>query len=194
MTSWLQVPRKTKSEDGPRVRNYFLRLEDGEFAGYFTALFNASMFSLLNNRELYVYDNANPISTTYSLLKETFEPARGIRYVSEMMPGVTVITGSSDSRYAGFLAQIPKDTLRSNAAPVLQWSSTTVDSIMEIVKAQRLPANFDVGVHIASRNRMDVIRPPTVASYVSSVEDTLRAQKVKEPTVFVVASDIWVGA
>lgn len=189
MTSWLQVPRKTKSEDGPRVRNYFLRLEDGEFAGYFTALFNANMFSLLNTRELYVYDNANPISTTYSLLKETFEPARGVSYVSEMMRGVTVITGSSDSRYAGFLSKVPKDTLRSNAAPVLQWSQATLDSIMEIVKAQSLPAKFDVGVHIASRNRMDVIRPPTVASYVSAVEDALRGQKLKEPTVFVLASD-----
>lgn len=189
MTSWLQVPRKTKSEDGPRVRNYFLRLEDGEFAGSFTALFNASMFSLINGRELYVYDNANPISPTYSLLKETFEPAPGIRYVSEMMSGVTVLTGSSDPRYAGFLAQVPKGTLRSNAAPVLRWNATMLGSITEIVKAQGLPSTFDVGLHIRSRNRMDVVRPPAITSYVTAVEDVVRAQKLKEPTVFVLASE-----
>ena len=189
MTSWLQVPRKTKSEDGPRVRNYFLKLEDGEFAGSFTALFNASMFSLLNGRDLYVYDNANPISPTYSLLKETFEPAQGIRYVSEMMSGVTVLTGSSDPRYAGFLAQVPKNTLRSNAAPVLRWSPTMLDSIMEIMKAQSLPSTFDVGLHIRTRNRMDMIRPPSIASYVTAVEDVVRAHKLKEPTIFVLASD-----
>ena len=189
MTSWLHVPRKLRSEEGPRIRNYFLRLEDGEFASHFTALFNASVFSLVNSRELYVYDKANPISATYALLEDTFEPAQGIRYVSEMMSGVTVLTGNSDSRYSGFLAQVPKDTLRSNAAPVLRWSQTTLDSITAIAKAQNLPAKFDVGVHIASRNRMDVIRPPTVASYVSAVEDALRGQKLKEPAVFVLASD-----
>lgn len=189
MTSWLQVPRKTKSEDGPRVRNFFLRLEDGEFAGSFTALFNASMFSLINGRELYVYDNANPISPTYSLLKETFEPVQGIRYVSEMMSGVTVLTGSSDPRYAGFLAQVAKSTLRSNAAPVLRWNATMLGSITEIVKAQSLPSTFDVGLHIRSRNRIDVVRPPAITSYVTAVEDVVRAQKLKEPTVFVLASE-----
>jgi hypothetical protein len=189
MTSWIHVPRKLRSEEGPRVRNYFLRLEDGEFASHFTALFNASVFSLVNNRELYVYDKANAISATYALLEDTFEPAQGIRYVSEMMSGVTVLTGNSDSRYAGFLAQIPKDTLRSNAAPVLRWSQATLDSIIAIAKAQNLPEKFDVGIHIPSRNRMDVIRPPTVASYVSAVEDMLRDKKIKEPTVFVLVSD-----
>lgn len=186
MTSWIQVPRKLRSEDGPRVRNYFLTLDDGEFAGYFISLFNAQMFSIVNTRELYVYDKANPISTTYSLLQETFEPTQGIRYVSEMMSGVTVLSGSSDPRYAGFLAQVPKNTLRSNAAPVLRWSQKMLGSIAEIVKAQSLPPKFDVGVHIRSRSRVDTIRPPTVASYVAAVEGVVR---VKEPTVFVLVSD-----
>ena len=186
MTSWIQVPRKLRSEDGPRVRNYFLTLDDGEFAGYFISLFNAQIFSLTNTRELYVYDKANPISTTYSLLQETFEPTQGIRYVSEMMSGVTVLSGSSDSRYAGFLAQVPKDTLRTNAAPVLRWSKPMLESIAQIMEAQSLPPKFDVGVHIRSRNRVDVIRPPAVASYVAAVEGVVR---VKEPTVFVLASE-----
>ena len=189
MTSWIQVPRKLRSEDGPRVRNYFLRLEDGEFAGSFTALFNASMFSLMNTRELYVYDRANPISATYALLEDTFEPAAGIRYVSEMMSGVTVLTGGSDSRYAGFLGQASKSALRLNAAPVLRWNATMLDSIMNIVKAQSLPSTFDVGLHIRSRNRMDVIRPPAITTYVTAVDDDVRAQKLKEPTIFVLASD-----
>ena len=186
MTSWIRVPRKLRSEDGPRVRNYFLTLDDGEFAGYFVSLFNAQMFSLTNTRELYVYDNANPVSTTYSLLQETFEPTPGIRYVSEMMSGVTVLSGSSDPRYAGFLAQVPKNTLRSNAAPILRWSQAMLGSITEIMRAQSLPPKFDVGVHIRSRSRVDTIRPPTVASYVSATQDAVR---VKEPTVFVLASE-----
>jgi hypothetical protein len=189
MTSWIQVPRKLRSEDGPRVRNYFLTLDDGEFAGYFISLFNAHMFSITNTRELYVYDKANPVSTMYSLLQETFEPTQGIRYVSEMMSGVTVLSGSSDSRYAGFLAQVPKDTLRSNAAPILRWSQPMLDSIEQIMEAQSLPPTFDVGVHIRSRNRVDIIRPPAIASYISATEDAVRAQKLKEPTVFVLASE-----
>ncbi len=189
MTSWIKVPRKTKSEDGPRIRNYFLRLENTNFAGSFTALFNAYMFSIINTRDLYVYDGTNAISSTYSFLQETFEPTESIHYVSEMMPGVTVLTGSSDPRYAGFLAQVAKSMLRSNAASVLRWNQKMLESIMEITKAQELPSKFDVGVHIRSRSRVDMIRPPTVASYVSAIEDALRTQKVKEPNIFVLVSE-----
>jgi hypothetical protein len=189
MTSWIKVPRKTKSEDGPRIRNYFLRLENTNFAGSFTAFFNAYMFSIINTRNLYVYDGANAISSTYSFLQETFEPTESIHYVSEMMPGVTVLTGNSDPRYAGFLTQTPQNTLRSNATPVLRWNQKMLESIMEITKAQELPSKFDVGVHIRSRSRVDMIRPPTVASYVSAIEDALRTQKVKEQNIFVLVSD-----
>jgi hypothetical protein len=189
MTSWIKVPRKTKSEDGPRIRNYFLRLENTNFAGSFTALFNAYMFSIINTRNLYVYDGANAISSTYSFLQETFEPTESIHYVSEMMPGVTVLTGNSDPRYAGFLTQTPQNTLRSNATPVLRWNQKMLESIMEITKAQELPSKFDVGVHIRSRSRVDMIRPPTVASYVSAIEDALRTQKVKEQNIFVLVSE-----
>ena len=189
MTSWIKVPRKTKSEDGPRIRNYFLRLENTNFAGSFTAFFNAYMFSIINTRNLYVYDGANAISSTYSFLQETFEPTESIHYVSEMMPGVTVLTGNSDPRYAGFLMQTPQNTLRSNATPVLRWNQKMLESIMEITKAQELPSKFDVGVHIRSRSRVDMIRPPTVASYVSAIEDALRTQKVKEQNIFVLVSE-----
>ena len=189
MTSWIQVPRRLRSEDGPRVRNYFLRLEDGEFANYFVSLFNAYMFGAMNTRALYVYDKSNPVSASYALLNDTFETAEGITYVSEMMSGVTVLTGSSDPRYAGFLRQMDKNSLRSNANTILRWNSATVDSIMNIITSQNLPSSFDVGVHIRSRNRMDVIRPPTVAAYVSAVEDALRTQKVKEPSIFLLLSE-----
>jgi hypothetical protein len=147
------------------------------------------MFGAMNTRALYVYDKSNPISTSYALLQETFEPVQGINYVSEMMAGVTVLTGSSDPRYAGFLTQIPKNALQSNANSILRWNSATLNSIMNIISSQNLPSNFDVGVHIRSRNRMDVIRPPTIAAYVSAVEDALRSQKAKEPSVFVLVSE-----
>ena len=190
MTSWLQVPRKIiKSEEGPRVRNYFLTLDNGEFANYFVALFNARMFSLVNDRELYVYDRANPVSVSYALLEETFQPTKGVRYASEMMSGVTVLAGSSDPRYAGFLRQVQKDTLRSNARTLFQWSPKILDSIMNTVNSQDLPTEYDVGVHIRSRTRFDVIRPPSMAIYVSAVEDAVSTQKLDKPSVFVLVSD-----
>lgn len=64
-----------------------------------------------------------------------------------------------------------------------------LDSIEQIMEAQSLPPTFDVGVHIRSRNRVDIIRPPAIASYISATEDVVRAQKLKEPTVFVLASE-----
>ena len=101
MTSWIRVPRKLRSEDGPRVRNYLLTLEDGDFTSYYLSLFNAYAFAAANGRELNVYDRSNPVSVSYPLLKDTLEPADKVSYVTEMMSGVTVLGGQGDPRYAG---------------------------------------------------------------------------------------------
>ena len=189
MTSWLHTARKPKSEDGPRIRNYFLSLEGGEFCSYYVAMFNAHVFGTANGRSLNVYDRSNPISVSYSLLKDAFVPTPNVTYVSEMMAGVTVLNGSSDPRYAGSLTRIPKADLRTMASTVLQWSPALLEKIQQTMTDRGLPSEFDVGVHIRSRNRFDTIRAPTTSTYVSSVEDAGRKLKKTDLTVFVLTSD-----
>jgi hypothetical protein len=195
MTSWLRVPRKSKTgeEEGPRLRNYFLRLESGEFTTYFLSLFNAHVFSNLGRRSLYIYDNSNPISTTYSLLKETFEPMKDVNYVSEMMTGVTVVTGRSDARYNGALTQISPDILRRIAAAALKWSPSILEKVRQSLAERRLPATFDAAVHIRSRSRFDTVRAPTTGAYVSAVEAAVRGKadlsgNPVAPNIFVLTS------
>jgi len=178
MTSWIRVPRKLRSEDGPRVRNYFLTLEDGDFASYYLSLFNAYAFAAANGRELNVYDRSNPVSVSYPLLKETFEPVDKLTYASEMMSGVTVLSGQNDPRYAGLLTQMPPDVLRNLAYRVLQWSPAMMNRVKAVIASQKLPPTFDIGIHIRSRSRFDTIRAPTTATYVSTVEEVVRTQKM----------------
>lgn len=189
MTSWIRVPRKLRSEDGPRVRNYLLTLEDGDFTSYYLSLFNAYAFAAANGRELNVYDRSNPVSVSYPLLKDTLEPADKVSYVTEMMSGVTVLGGQGDPRYAGLLVQMPPEVLRNVADRVLQWTPTMMNRVNGIIAAQKLPPTFDIGVHIRSRSRFDTIRAPTTATYVAAVEDAVRIRKLKTPTVFVLVSD-----
>ena len=195
MTSWLHVPRKSKreEEEGPRTRNYFLTLESGEFTTYFLSLFNAHVFSNINRRSLYVYDNSSPISTTYSLLKEAFEPMKDVNYVSEMMSGVTVLAGRSDARYNGALTQIATDVLRRIAAEALKWSPSILEKVRQTLAERRLPAKFDAAVHIRSRSRFDTVRAPATGAYVAAVEAAVRSKvdlsgNPVAPNIFVLAS------
>jgi hypothetical protein len=195
MTSWLHTGRKQKSEDAPKVRDYFLNLESGDFASYYVSLFNAHVFGNINGRSLNVYDKSNPISVSYSLLKEAFEPVSTVKYVSEMMTGVTILNGQNDPRYVGLLARLSKDELRETASKVLKWSPAVLEKVMETLIGRGLaapgePTNFDVGVHLRSRNRFDPIRAPTAAMYVSAIEEVGRKLKRKDLSVFVVAPDV----
>ena len=197
MTSWLhtRAKPKSKSEEGPKVRDYFLNLEGGDFATYYLSLFNAQVYSNANNRSLNVYDRANPVSVSYPLLKEAFEPVANVNYVSEMMTGVTILSGQSDQRYTGLLTRLSKDELRAAALRILKWSPTILQRVAETLKEQGLEtseqaASFDVGVHIRPRNRFDAVRAPNAASYVTSVEDIARRLKRTDLSVFVLTSEL----
>lgn len=187
MTSWIHTARKQKSEEGPKLRNYFLSPDNGEFVSYYLSLFNAHVFSNANNRSLYVYDKSNPISVSYSLLKDAFLNVPNINYVSEMMTGVTILNGRSDPRYSGLMPRLSKDVLRQTAAELLKWSPSILEKVNTTLTERKLPSTFDVGVHIRSRNRFDAFRAPVIAIYVSAVEDVCRRLKRDDLTVFVLA-------
>jgi hypothetical protein len=192
MTSWIHTRLRLKSqktEEGPKVRDYFLTLESGDFASYYVSLFNAHVFSNINGRGLYIYDKSNPISVSYSILKEAFLPVPNVSYVSEMMMGVTVLAGRSDPRYATLLPRLSKESLRLAGVTVLTWSPALKEKVQATLTDRRLPDEFDVGVHIRQRTRFDTIRAPTTAAYVSAVEDQARRLKRTDLTVFVLSAD-----
>ena len=189
MTSWIHTPRIKKTEEGPKVRDYFLTVEGGDFASYYVSLFNAHVFSNVNGRALHIYDKSNPISVSYSILKEAFEPVPNVSYVSEMMTGVTVLAGRSDPRYATVLPRLSKESLRLAATTVLTWSPALLEKVQATLADRRLPDEFDVGVHIRQRNRFDTLRAPGAAAYVGAVEDYARRLKRNNLSVFVLSTD-----
>lgn len=186
MTSWIRVPPKKKTED--TVRPFLFKTSSVEFADEFNQYFYTSLYSQSVKRPLTVYDMANPLGTSYALIKETFVEVPGTSFTDSMMPNVTTLNAHDGTRVIPYVNSLSQEDLQSSAASILEWSPSMINNISLIRTRANIPDVIDVGVHMSSRG---ALRASDVSSVVAAYIDAIRQvdTRLKKPTlnVFVAA-------
>lgn len=179
MTSWIRVAPKKKDD---AVRPFLFKTESAEFADEFNQYFYATLYSQSVKRPLFVYDMANPIGPSYSMLKETFIEFPGTSFTDSMMPNVTTLNQHDGTRAIPYVNSLARDELQTLATGILEWSPSMLKEISLIRTGVGLPDIFDVGVHMVSRAGM---RQSGVSSVVSAYIDAVRqvAARLENPRV-----------
>lgn len=185
MTSWIRVPFKKKVEE-PNVRPYFFRTESAEFCSQFNQYFYAQAFAASQGRPLIVYDQANPISVNFAMIKETFEDASGTTFTDTMIPNATTLVQGDRARVAPYINGLTREALRSRAATALEFKTEVLYEIGQVRLQNNVPEDIDVGLHIKPLNLRN---GESIQAYVEAVREVERRLKKDTLSIFIVAED-----
>jgi hypothetical protein len=170
MTSWIRVAPKKKVDEA--VRPFLFKTGAAEFCDEFNQYLYTTLYTQSVRRPLTIYDQVNPVSPNFAIIKETFCEVPGTSFVDSMIPNVTTLNAHDGNRVIPYVNSIPREDLQTSAASILEWSPSMLKEISAIRTQNNLPDLFDVGVHMVqplnSRSRDNVA---VVSAYIDAVRE-----------------------
>jgi hypothetical protein len=185
MTSWIRAPPAKR----PEQKGLFLETSDAGFCANFNQYLYGFLYSMTQDKPLFVYDYANPVAISYPLIKNTFVDISGVTYTDGMTSSTSSIKRLMP-RVMDNVRSMPMATVRAIAQRIFQWNNSLVPTLKGIISGSKLPASFDLGVHIRVGDRITTRDKRTVP-----VEDYLRAAKKvlagrKESNIFLMSDSV----
>jgi len=145
MSSWNSIPSK-------KYDNKHLVYSTTQVG--FASNFNNFLYTYLHAKKvkkpLYVYDKDNPISSNYSILKETFVKPSNIVYIDQPLNHKNNI---STSMIRALTATIQNTRLQQEAANLFRLTPEMTSHIQTELSNYSFP-KFDIGVHIRSGDKI----------------------------------------
>lgn len=148
MTSWIRVPPMKR----PEQKGLFFETSDAGFCTNFNQYLYGFIYSLNEDKPLYIYDYANPVAINYPLIKNTFVDISGVTYTDGMMASVSSIRRVMP-RVMENVRAMPMPTVRAIAQRIFQWNESILTTLKGII-GQSLPKSFDLGIHIRVGDRI----------------------------------------
>ena len=184
MTSWMRVPPAKR----PEQKGLFFETSDAGFCANFNQYLYGFLFSMNEDKPLFVYDYSNPVAISYPLIKNTFIDISGVLYTD----GMTASTSSIKRlmpRVMDNVRTMPMATVRAIAQRIFQWNDSLVPTLKNVIASTKLPTSFDLGIHIRVGDRI------TRDKRTVPVEDYLRAAKKvlaarKESNIFLMSDSV----
>ena len=170
MTSWI---RATLPKKRPEFKSFLFETTDAGFCTNFNQFLYAHIYAMAEGRSLDVYDLSNPVSISFPLIKNTFsfEDVSGVKFTDGPS-----ITSTSLRRYMprimDTVRSMPISSVRSVAQSIFQWNQAFLPTLESILTTLKLPATFDLGIHIRVGDRI-AMRDRKVVP----VDDYVRAAK-----------------
>jgi hypothetical protein len=154
MTSWIRAQPPVRSPTAVG-RPFLFETNDLGLCANFNQFLYAYAYSALQEGEkpLAVYDMQNCISPGFSLIKSTFADISGVIYADSMVPSATSLK-RIQPRVMETVKGLSLGMLRATAQKIFQWNSQLTSTVKEIFDKARLPAAFDLGIHIRAGDKI----------------------------------------
>lgn len=171
------------------VRPFLFKTGAGEFCEQFNQYFYTNIYARSVGRPLVVYDQTNPVSPSFSILKSTFQEVSNTTFVDSMVANATTLIQHDPSRVIPYVNSLTRDEIQLQATSILEWSPSMISEISKMRTQYNIPDIINVGVHISSNTVQRQFDPvSTVAPYLQAVNEINNNLKNPEVlSVFVVA-------
>jgi len=192
MTSWVRARPLPRSET-PLERPILFETNDLGLCANFNQFLYAYAYTSLQDGEkpLNVYDMQNCISPALPLIKSTFADISGVVYVDSMLPSAISLKRSLP-KVMETVRGLPLETLRATAQKIFQWNPQLTPIVKDIFDKAKLPAAFDLGIHIRAGDKITTREMATISidKYVAATKKYQADAGLDELHIFIMTDTI----
>ena len=179
MTSWLRVPPGRASR--PELDIAFQTDRAGickQFLDYFYYTYYARKIGKVAK----IVDGPNTIGDAHPLLRSTFVETPAAEFVES----IAVDANRASTKVYDSITRTPRETLRIAAQEILRLNPNLEAQIAAILVSGKVPATFDLGVHIRTGNTKGRFDP---TRWVRAIQEFHVTSRLKSVRVFVMTDD-----
>ena len=151
MTSWIRA-RPLPRPETPLERPFLFETTEAGLCANFNQFLYAYAYANQEGKPLTVYDVQNCISPSFPLIKSTFADMSGVTFADSMVP--SAISLKRGTKVMETVRTLPLDSLRATAQKIFKWSPQLIPIIKDIFDKAKLPAAFDLGIHIRAGDKI----------------------------------------
>jgi len=192
MTSWIRARPLPRSET-PLERPILFETNDLGLCANFNQFLYAYAYTSLQDGEkpLTVYDMQNCISPALPLIKSSFADMSGVVYADSMVPSAVSLKRILP-KVMETVRGIPLNTLRATAQKIFQWSPQLISIVKEIYDKAKLPASFDLGIHIRAGDKITTREMASISidKYVAATKKYQADAGLDELQIFIMTDTI----
>jgi len=191
MTSWIRaqyVPGKAIIG-----RPILFETTDAGFCANFNQYLYAYAYAAMQpeQKALTVYDLQNCLSPSLPLIKNSFADVSGVTFVDSLPPSAQNIRKQFPKVMATVTA-LPIESLRATAQDIFRWSPAVENMAKDILEQAKLPAAFDLGIHIRAGDKITT-REMTmipIERYVAAAKQYQAESNLDELHIFIMTDTI----
>lgn len=192
MTSWIRARPLPRSE-APLERPLLFETNEQGLCANFNQFLYAYVYAALQEGEkpLTVYDMQNCISPSFPLIKNTFADMSGVIFVDSMLPSVISVKRNLP-KVMETVRGLPLETLRATAQKIFHWNPQLTPIVKEIFDKAKLPAAFDLGIHIRAGDKITTREMASISidKYIAATKKYQADSALDELHIFIMTDTI----
>jgi hypothetical protein len=192
MTSWVRARPLPRTET-PIERPLLFETNEQGLCANFNQFLYAYAYAAFQEggKPLTVYDMQNSISPSFPLIKSTFADISGVNFVDSMLPSVVSLKRNLP-RVMETVRALPLPTLRETAQRIFKWNTQLTPIVREIFDKAKLPAAFDLGIHIRAGDKIttrEMVSIP-IEKYIAATKKYQADSGLDELHIFIMTDTI----